>query len=87
VQNDGEINVYPNPTAQDVTVQMNLKGKEDIEITLINLLGQTLFSESLRNQTGLVQRHISLSQLTNATYILRVNTKDKVYCKKIVKLQ
>lgn len=81
------INVYPNPATQNITMLLNLPETEQVEISVINLLGEVVYSENVQGQRGLFQKQISLSTLPNATYILRATTKDKVYYNKITKLE
>jgi len=83
----GELKAYPNPATNNITMQMKLPETEDVEVSLINLLGEVIFTESFKNEQGLFQKQISVSSLPDATYILKAQTKDKVYCKKITKIQ
>jgi hypothetical protein len=82
-----EMLVYPNPTTQDVTMQLNLPETEQVKISLFNLLGEVIFTENVEGQQGIFQKQIPLISLPTATYVLRAETKDKVYYNKITKLQ
>lgn len=81
------VKVYPNPTMQDVTMQLNLPETEQVKLSLFNLLGEIVFTENLEGQRGIFQKQIPLTSLPDATYILKTETKEKVYYNKITKFQ
>lgn len=83
----GELKVYPNPTNQSATVQLSMQQAGDVEISIINLFGQTVFTKNFPNQQGSFQQQISLSALSNGAYIIKAATRDNVYYTKIAKLQ
>jgi Secretion system C-terminal sorting domain/Beta-propeller repeat len=83
----GGIIVYPNPTSEDITLEIYLDQPENVEISLVDLLGEPLLTKEFKNQQGTIKKQISLSSLPNATYMVRVITTEKTFCKKITKLQ
>ena len=77
LKNNRGVNVYPNPTADNVKVTGMAKGR----LKLTELTGRLLLEEDFRdNQT------ISLLGFTPGTYILHVTDGVNVISKKIVKL-
>src|SRR6185312_563267 len=74
-----EMLVYPNPTTQNITMQLTLPETGRVNISLFNLLGEVVFTENVEGQQGIFQKQIPLSSLANTTYILRAETKNNVY--------
>ncbi|MFI5218929.1 MAG: T9SS type A sorting domain-containing protein [Bacteroidia bacterium] len=78
VTNEEEFLIFPNPFTNQITITSNFNNG-DIDIT--NLLGEKVFQTKLSNQQG----KIELSHLSQGMYFLSVKTKEKVFCRKIVK--
>ncbi|MFY9273885.1 MAG: choice-of-anchor J domain-containing protein [Bacteroidales bacterium] len=70
-----DINIYPNPASDFVTVS----NAENAEITIINMLGQVVTSQFANSSCEIV----NISNLTNGTYIIRVENDNKVITKKL----
>ena len=83
----GNMLVYPNPASQMTTLQLNLPESEDVQVSVINLLGKTLFTTTYKGEQGIFQQQIPLTSLPAATYIIKAQTKDKVYYNEMIKLQ
>jgi hypothetical protein len=82
-QNKLSINVFPNPTDKDITVQINgfeiLTEKPDLSICDVN--GKTVLTRQLNSYNSL----IDLSELTRGTYYLYVNTEYNKMTYKVIK--
>jgi len=76
--------IYPNPTTQEITVQFDLLGKQDISINLINILGQNVYSELLKNQSGKIVKQLNFSKLPKGIYLLQIMGNDKIINAKII---
>ena len=74
--NNLNLNIYPNPTTGIVLI--NLANKKLICIKVYNSIGQ-LLEEHLSTE-------FSISNLAQGNYIFKVQTKDNIYTKKIIKL-
>ena len=85
-------NVYPNPATDKFTLVVN-KGEnvgteEEVQVELINLLGQVVYSEKLAFLNG--KEAIGLTPgIANGEYIIRVKEgeKDNFLVKKLIVLQ
>ena len=82
---DRGINVYPNPTQGDVTVDFTMLLGEDITLILTDMNGRVVYSDMISNQMGGYQKHVSLSDLSDGMYILRIDTENESITKRIVK--
>ena len=69
---------YPNPTSSVVNISYSRK---ITQVTLINLLGQTLMTE----KTDSTQVQVDLSRLAKATYFIKVASDDKEKVIKVIK--
>ncbi len=70
-----EISIYPNPANDIVTVA----NAENAEITIVNMLGQRVISQTANSD----RETINVSDLTDGTYIIRVESDDKVTTQKL----
>ena len=78
------LTIYPNPSKDIFNVEFNTSTKQDIDLRVHNVLGEVIFSESLKKFNGEYNRSVDLSQYPNAIYILQLNTKDGILNKKLV---
>ena len=82
-KSDG-IKCYPNPSNDIFNIVFKSNTKQNIDLKVHNLLGEVIFSESLKDFNGEFSRIVDLSQYPNAIYILQLNTKDGMINKKLV---
>lgn len=72
---DGEITIFPNPTTEELNVQIK---NQDIEyITLYNSLGEFLDKYSTSS--------FSIANLSSGVYWMRIYSNDTFYSRKIIK--
>ena len=81
------IQVYPNPTMDNITIDLYLEKPSEIEVTLRTISGRTIFeSLNFRNKSGKVSKCISMEQynLREGTYIMHIRIDDKDFVRKII---
>ncbi len=78
------MNLYPNPTTGNVTLEFNLKNSAPLKISLMNISGQVIYSETL-NANGAFRKQIDLSGYANGIYYLQAITNDEVINRKVIK--
>jgi len=76
IMNAGTLAVYPNPAADQVTVQAEMDGICDCSIRIMNLQGQVLFGKTISGVTR-VDENIDLSSLSKGIYLVRVNDETR----------
>ncbi len=75
----GSILLYPNPTQNVVNIASDLKGG-GIELTVVDLLGKTLFKRELNKSL----EQIDLSAYGQGTYFFRLKSDNKMITRKVV---
>jgi hypothetical protein len=68
------ISLYPNPTTGKLTVEIEARDHKDINLEILNMLGQVIWKKDLQNngEPRFVEE-IDLSQQSKGTYFMRVN--------------
>lgn len=80
----GSLNIYPNPTNQQFTVDLNLMNAERVSIDLVNLVGQTVKAVDLGNRsTGLNREYIDVSGLPTGFYLMNITVGDSQVVTKV----
>ncbi|MCW3102147.1 MAG: hypothetical protein JWO09_587 [Bacteroidetes bacterium] len=81
-----DINVYPNPTAGQLTLAMNTPNEDQrsVNVEIINLVGQLVYQKELGFKDG--KEMIDLQEgIANGIYIVRVkNADNKIIIKKLI---
>lgn len=83
-----QITTFPNPTEQQVTIQIESTVPGPATIALFNVTGQVLpltLGEQIELQTGLNQFNLDLGYLPAGIYFLHVNQADRTSTVRIVK--
>ena len=50
---ESNINIYPNPTNKELNIEFELQSSENVNIVMLNSLNQQIFTESIKNFSGL----------------------------------
>jgi cyanophycinase-like exopeptidase len=80
---DAEIELYPNPTSDELTISFNNSNYLENDISVYNYLGQKI---ALATKTIDNEIIADFSDLSNGLYFVTVFGKDEeLYCKKIIK--
>lgn len=78
-----KIDVYPNPAANYVNLNLSLKEYKDVKIDLYDLTGQTVFQEEY-NSVKDKQTTLDLSNMSAGTYILKLSIPEGNAFRKII---
>jgi len=82
--NNTTVNVYPNPAGDQATLSFNQSINGPVNLKLINLNGQTVWSTISKYQTS-EQESINLKGLGAGTYYLVIETEKETIVKPLVK--
>ena len=78
-----DINLYPNPTRDVFTLSFELTEVQDVDIYVLNAMGQVIYSESLENFTGSYSEAINLTGEAKGVYMVQIATKDGVVNRRV----
>lgn len=80
------VEVFPNPFADQVTVSMDLSNNQDVTVQVLNVNGQLMQEELYRDLNGAQILKINTSQIqVRGTYILRLISDNGIVIRRIVK--
>ncbi|GAB3868846.1 hypothetical protein GCM10028824_14820 [Hymenobacter segetis] len=79
------LSVYPNPTP-DGNFRVELTGyRAAAELTVLNALGQVVFTATVPASASTATQAVNLTQLTSGVYLLRVKTAGSLDTRRVVK--
>ena len=58
--------------------------QSDIQISILNILGQTLLSENIRDASGNINKKFTIENLAKGIYIVSVIRNGKISSKKFI---
>jgi hypothetical protein len=79
----GNINVYPNPASESITVSFDNQLGNSIEISLVDALGRSVASETIQS-LGLNELGLNLSTISNGMYTLKLTSNNNIVSRKVV---
>ena len=79
-----ELSIYPNPSRDIFNIAFISNEKQDLEIRIINVIGENIFIESKQQFIGEYTKQISLGEYPKAIYFLEIETDDGVINKKLI---
>ena len=85
VLNGALIKVFPNPVADKVNVQLELKENMDLEVSVINLLGELILSENKNLDQGVNTLTINLQDLPAGIYFLNLSDGQEIISQRMIK--
>ena len=79
--NPGDINLYPNPAHQNVTLSINAV-HPDMQVYLYNTLGQLMVSSTL--EAGANELNIAVAQLPKGVYYFKIGSEQQSFYKEML---
>jgi len=79
----GNINVYPNPATEAITVSFDNQLGNSVEISLVDALGRSVVTESIQS-VGLTEFGLNLSAISNGMYTLQLTSNNNTISKKVI---
>jgi hypothetical protein len=79
-----DMTIFPNPSAETVHVNLNLKSEQHITIEVLDVIGKLMVSQDLGILQGETKQVISVNGIAKGTYFLRVNTNNGIEVKKLI---
>ncbi len=76
------LNIFPNPASEQLFIHADLLEYESVRISLVNLIGQTVKSETTGGTT--IRNTMDVTDLAAGTYLLRLETENGTAIRKVV---
>ena len=64
--------IYPNPNTGEFKIEINITRQENLELKILNSLGQEVFSEHLNQFKGIYEKQLDLSEFPVGIYNLQL---------------
>jgi subtilisin-like proprotein convertase family protein len=77
-----DFKVWPNPSNGQINIE--LTGKNNINVRLIDTTGREVYNKQFDNQNKLFKRHLLLGYLNKGVYLLQITDGDKITTKRII---
>ena len=79
-----ELNIYPNPSEDVFTITFNSEKAQKYTLSVLNVLGEVLYTEKLTDFIGIYSKQVSLSNYSKAVYFLEIETNEGRVNKKLI---
>lgn len=79
----GSWSVYPNPSNGNVNIDLQLMNSDEVTFSVVNLVGQTVFSEKKNLSAGMNNLFWNIEDVGNGVYMIRVTTSSGTLSKRI----
>lgn len=83
--NANNIKIYPTPSSNQLNIEYEHYNSETIQLEVQNLLGQTVYSETLKTNIGKQTKMLDISSLNNGVYFILLKNKTNTSTAKFVK--
>ncbi len=80
----GSIQVYPNPTSDNLNIAFTIAQSMDINMALLDMKGNVVWNDAYRYSTGSYTQNISVSHLPAGIYMLKATNGTQIYTQRIV---
>jgi len=77
--------ISPNPTTNEITLEFEQSNSENTQLEIKNILGQTVYSETFKNNLGKQTKNIDVSLFQNGVYFIQLKNQNKIYSAKFIK--
>ena len=68
------LTIYPNPAQNVVSINFELQTLEDVNINIINSLGQQVHTSTFNNHIGTLYQEVDLSSFPEGLYFVKIIT-------------
>jgi hypothetical protein len=77
------LKVIPNAAASTLQVQFTVQQKADLSVAILNMSGQTLYTQNIGRFSGNYNKTIAIPQLTSGVYLVHLVHNGKQYKQKL----
>ena len=77
-------NIYPNPSEDVFNIILKSKEKQNLQLRVLNMLGEEVYTENLKGFVGNYTKQIMLGEYPDAIYLLEIRTSEGIVNKKLI---
>jgi hypothetical protein len=77
--------IYPNPFTENVNLQINIANTQEVNVEVYDITGKVLQSEIIQLNTGKNTVNLTMNNLVDGVYIIRLTTENGVATRRVVK--
>ena len=81
------LDVYPNPSRDIFNVSFTSEDAQNLEVRVINVVGEVVYNENLEEFVGEYTKQITLGDSSKGIYFLEINDNQGTITKKIINTQ
>lgn len=85
VTHQAQVNVYPNPFVNDVSITLQKEHPQQAIFTINNAIGQVIYHRTETNISSTYTKNLDLSNLPNGLYFIEVDVDGEKIVKQVVK--
>ena len=78
------LDVYPNPSRDIFNVKFTSEDIQDLEVRIINVIGEVVYTENLEEFVGEYTKQVDLATYTKGVYFLEIRTSIGLINKKLI---
>ncbi len=79
-----QLDIFPNPTTDALNVNFKLNRNQTVEMRMVNVTGEAVYSKLLSNVTGNISKSIDVSNFAKGIYILNLTSAEGSVNKKVI---
>jgi hypothetical protein len=83
--NTNSLNLYPNPTKDQLLVSVNGSSNQVASFEIINIDGKVVLRDETRYNGAAQAKRVDVSQLSKGVYMVRMTTESGVFTQKFIK--
>jgi hypothetical protein len=68
------VSVYPNPASSTASIDLNVNGLKEVQISIVNMMGQRVYSNSIADMSGEQMLNVDVSTLAPGMYVVHIET-------------
>jgi len=76
--------VYPNPVLNVMNVDFNLENAQNMSISLVDVLGQTVYTTDIKGHAGINNFSLNVRNYTSGVYSLNTTVGNNIFSEKVV---
>ena len=84
INNSIKFNLYPNPTKETATIELYSSDNTNVEIKIINILGEIVYRSNLNLNTGINLKNISVTNFQSGVYFINTEIDQNTVSKKLI---